>query len=96
VQEQEEMMRLASPLTHVRLDAPPFLVVHGTNDETVPFEQGKRLYEALQAVGVEATFVPIQHAYHNLREDPSLPWEGDIWSEMGQLGLRFFQRHLRQ
>lgn len=94
VQERRELMRLASPLTHVNSDAPPFLIVHGTHDETVPFEQGQRLYEALQAVGAEATFVPIQDAYHNLREDPSLPWEGEIWSTMGQLGLHFFQQQL--
>jgi acetyl esterase/lipase len=94
VQEQEEMMRLASPLTHVRSDAPPFLIVHGTRDETVPFEQGQRLSEALQAAGVEVTFVPLQDVYHNLREDPDLPWEGNIWSEMGQLGLDFFRQYL--
>jgi acetyl esterase/lipase len=90
----EDMMRLASPLTHVRSDAPPFLIVHGTNDETVPFEQGQRLYETLLAAGVNATFVPIPGGYHNLREDPTLPWEGDIWREMGQLGLDFFRQHL--
>ncbi|HVU70900.1 MAG TPA: alpha/beta hydrolase [Ktedonobacteraceae bacterium] len=94
VREKEEMMRLASPLSHVRSDAPPFLIVHGTHDETVPFQQGQALHEALQAVGAEVTFMPIQNAYHNLREDPALPWEGAIWHEMGQLALRFFQQHL--
>jgi len=41
------------------------------------------------------TFVPVQSAYHNLREDPNLPWEVDIWYQMGQLQLDFFQKHLR-
>lgn len=94
--EREALMRLASPLDHVHAGAPPFLIVHGTHDETVPFEQGERLSQALLSAGVDVTFVPIQNAYHNLREDPLLPWEGDIWEQMGQLELDFFQKHLRK
>jgi acetyl esterase/lipase len=92
--EKADMMRQASPIHHVKIDAPPFLIVHGTNDEAVPFEQGKRFYDALQAVGVEASFVPVQGGYHNLREDPALPWEGDKWRDMGEMALGFFQQYL--
>lgn len=43
--------RLASPLYHVTADAPPILLIHGTNDATVPYEQPQRLMQALVAVG---------------------------------------------
>jgi len=38
VAEKRDLMRLASPITQVSRHAPPFLIVHGTLDETVPFE----------------------------------------------------------
>lgn len=40
----------------------PLLVVHGTADEVVPYEQGKKLFEAAT---VKKTFVSLKGAYHN-------------------------------
>ena len=94
VYDHEAMMRLASPITHVSPDAPPFFIAHGTLDETVPFDQGERLYEALKAAGADVTFLPIQNVYHNLRTDPTLPWGDEPWSELGLKALAFFQQHL--
>lgn len=94
VHEREELMRLASPITHVQAGSPPFLIVHGTLDETVPFEQGKRLYEALKAAGNDATLIAVPGAYHNLRANPHLPWSDEKWEEMGWQALAFFQKHL--
>ena len=96
IYERQEMMRLASPIYHVNNTAPPFQIVHGTLDETVPFDQAQRLYEALDAVGVEVSFLPIQDAYHNLCAEEHLPWTDEKWEEMGWEALAFFQRHLRQ
>ena len=39
---------LANPITHVTKDAPPFLVVHGDKDTTVPMRQSELLRDALQ------------------------------------------------
>jgi dipeptidyl aminopeptidase/acylaminoacyl peptidase len=88
-------MKLASPLTHVTSSAPPFQIVHGTHDETVPFEQAERLVAALQEAGIEVEFLPIQGAYHNLRTDPELPWAEENWEQLGWQALSFFQKHLR-
>lgn len=71
--ERRELLRLASPLTHVGPPAPPFLIVHGTRDETVPFDQGERLHHALITAGSNSTFVPIEGGFHNLRDNPDLP-----------------------
>jgi len=46
--------KAASPLTYVGRDAPPFLILHGTADCSVPHSQSQRLYDALRAAGVKA------------------------------------------
>ena len=54
------LARAASPVTHVRGDAPPFLLQHGGRDTWVPHGQSITLAEALLAVGapVELEIVP--------------------------------------
>lgn len=42
--------REASPLSHVRQDAPPFFVIHGRNDTLVPVEEARLFVERLRAV----------------------------------------------
>lgn len=94
VAEKADLMRLGSPIAHVSRSAPPFLIAHGTLDETVPFEQGKWLYEALVAAGVEAEFIPIEGVYHNwLTEVEGIPGREDTW-KLGPLALPFFTKHL--
>jgi acetyl esterase/lipase len=95
VSEREEIMRMASPIYHVRPGLPPFQIVHGTRDETVPFEQGKNFARALKAEGNEVDFIPVADAYHNLRSEELLPWSDKPWDEMGWKALAFFQQHLR-
>ena len=45
------LMKNCSPIAHATAKAPPFLIVHGTADKTVPFNQGTKLQEALKSVG---------------------------------------------
>jgi dipeptidyl aminopeptidase/acylaminoacyl peptidase len=54
----------ASPITYVSKDAPPFLIMHGDRDRTVPFNQSELLYAALNKAGVDATFMPMKGAGH--------------------------------
>ncbi len=53
VQEKPEAARAASPVTYVTAKAPPFLIVHGTDDRTVPFPQSEELIAALNQAKVE-------------------------------------------
>jgi pimeloyl-ACP methyl ester carboxylesterase len=47
----------------------PIVIIHGTADEVVPFEMGRRL----AAVGRNVRFVPLEGRTHNdLPELPSL------------------------
>ena len=64
--ENAAMAKQASPATHVTKDDPPFLVVHGTDDKTVPLSQAERLHEALKKAGVDATFVKIEGGGHGI------------------------------
>lgn len=48
-----ERARQASPITYARADAPPFLLIHGTADRTVPIEQPQRLVDALRKAGAK-------------------------------------------
>jgi acetyl esterase/lipase len=54
----------ASPVTHVTMDAPPFLLVHGTTDWLVPYAQSEQLHATLTAAGAESRLVPVAGAEH--------------------------------
>ena len=49
-------------------ELPPILMLHGTNDDLVPFGQGCQLYEALRTAGKDATFYQVLGAHHGGRE----------------------------
>ncbi|WP_219417422.1 alpha/beta hydrolase family protein [Pseudonocardia nigra] len=53
-----------SPIRHVTTGAPPFLLVHGTVDDLVPFAQSEALEAALSAAGVRVRLVPVEGAGH--------------------------------
>jgi acetyl esterase/lipase len=55
IQTVPDKVRVASPLTYVGSDAPPFLIMHGLADGSVPHGQSVLLYEALAAAGNDVT-----------------------------------------
>ena len=64
VERVESLARLASPITHVHDAAPPFLIMHGTEDRTVSVDQSTAFHEALLAAGVPSTLRTIEGAGH--------------------------------
>jgi acetyl esterase/lipase len=64
--DKPEVAKAASPITYVTKDDPPFLIVHGTADRTVPFNQAERLYDAQRKAGVDTTFVKIEGGGHGI------------------------------
>ncbi len=60
----EQAMPLISPVHHVTPDAPPFLLIHGTDDHTVPFSQSEELRDALATNGVPVELVAVAGADH--------------------------------
>ena len=60
-----DMAAAASPIRYAaRAHLPPTLIVHGSIDPTVPFEQSVRLFQALRAAGNDCRFVKIPGAGH--------------------------------
>ena len=55
----------ASPVSHVRPDLPPLLIIHGDEDETVPAEISIAFHEALQAAGAPSTLTIYNGAGHS-------------------------------
>ena len=58
------IVKQANPITWVSSDDPPFLILHGENDELVPVSQSQILYDALLAKGIPATLVIVENAGH--------------------------------
>ena len=67
VQERLDLARTANPLTYIDKHDPPFLIMHGDNDQLVPLGQSVILAKALIDAGVEVTMKTIPGAGH---EDP--------------------------
>lgn len=59
-----EVAALASPIAHVGAGAPPFLLVHGTEDDLVPVEHARRMAAALRAAGGRATVLELRGRGH--------------------------------
>jgi acetyl esterase/lipase len=62
-----DLARVASPVTHAHPAAPPFLLVHADADVDVPLQQSRRLADALQAVGAQATLETVPGEGHMFR-----------------------------
>lgn len=54
----------ANPVTYITEDDPPFLIMHGDQDQVVSLNQSRLLYDALKKAGVEATLSVIEGAGH--------------------------------
>jgi acetyl esterase/lipase len=84
IQENKQATRAASPVSYVSKDDPPMLIVHGTRDMLVPFNQSEVLTARLKAAGVDVTFVAVEGAGH-----------GGFPPEAEKRVRSFFDKHLR-
>jgi acetyl esterase/lipase len=95
LEERRALVRLASPVTHVSGDSPPFLIVHGEDDEVVPVGHAQLLHDALVRCGVESTLVRLPQADHVLAAPALGVAAPDAWSDVGSQALAFFSAHLQ-
>ena len=61
----DELVRAASPITYVHRDEPPMLIVHGTDDKLVPYEQAELLVDAMDKVRARYHFHTVVGGGHN-------------------------------
>lgn len=64
IQRVPERVATASPVTFASPGDPPFLVMHGTLDDLVPFNQSELLVDALRLNGVRVSWVPVPNGGH--------------------------------
>lgn len=57
-----------SPINYVRPGLPPFLLINGTKDESVPHAQSAHLHQRLSDMGVPSDLMSLEGAPHRLRE----------------------------
>ncbi|TLD71622.1 alpha/beta hydrolase [Phragmitibacter flavus] len=77
-----------SVLTYLDKNDPPFLILHGTADKTVPVEQSTKLAEALTKLGVENHVEIIEGAPHTFHLQPKQ-------KDLRPLVIAFFDKHLK-
>jgi len=61
-----DLMRAASPVNFVRPGLPPFLLVHGTGDRIVNYQQSVRFQAKLRADGVPCDLITIPGGLHGM------------------------------
>lgn len=82
---KEEALAL-SPISLATKDAPPFLIIHGDNDHTVPFAQGETLHDALEGAGAEVKLLALEGTDH-----ADMPFfQEEIWQRI----IGFFKEKL--
>lgn len=84
--QDKETMAKACPVNYVSEQAPPFLLLHGTCDRTVPFNQSESMYEALEEKGADVELVAIEGADHAGLEF----FQQEIWDMIAE----FFKKKL--
>jgi acetyl esterase/lipase len=83
--QHEQNALAASPIHYVSKDDPPFLIIHGGQDATVPVEQAQSLAAALKAAGVETTLEVVSGRGHGVAGGKFL-----------SIIRAFFDKHLKQ
>lgn len=61
---KSEALEQATPATHVRADAPPIYIVHGTIDHVVPYTHATALLQTVQSVGGDVELVTLPGVAH--------------------------------
>jgi acetyl esterase/lipase len=63
--ENPELFESASPISHVRRDAPPFFVLHGESDSVIPSVQARAFCDALREAGAPTVgYAELPNAHH--------------------------------
>jgi acetyl esterase/lipase len=81
----------ASPVSYISADDPPFLILQGAADQTVPLSQSQEFHDRLVAGGVSAQLVIVKNGPHGLDSPNEVPSR----AELTQVIVQFFVEHLR-
>ena len=94
--EKPEIWKQGSPIAYVSASTPPFLVIHGDKDQSVPHEQSEKFVAALKAAGVPVQFITVQGGGHSMGaakgDPPATPGTKALQDAM----LAFLEKSLRR
>ena len=91
---EAENLKRGSPASYVTKDAPPFLLIHGDRDQTVPLSQSKSFDEQLRASGVNVSLVTVKNAVHGFEPGVGGPIHPSR-AELTKIIADFFDRVLK-
>ncbi len=86
VKDHPDKANAASPQTYVTSDDVPSLIVHGTQDKLVPYQQSVEFEKALEAVGVETTLLTVRDGGHGAGFGPAVNQTVDQFLRFHLLG----------
>jgi acetyl esterase/lipase len=89
----EDKLASSSPITYVRQDAPPFLIIHGDCDDAVPVKQAHMLHAALIKAGASSQLLIMKNAGHGF--EPVGGQVSPAVDEVFGIILGFFAQTLR-
>jgi acetyl esterase/lipase len=87
-QRDPNLWQSASPVNYIDTNDPPFLILHGTADKTVPVAQSVELYNKLKEYGVSSRLVIVEGAPHTFDLQP-------IQKDLRPIVISFFDEHLK-
>ena len=91
--EGRRTLEVVSPIVHVNATTVPTLVIHGTNDQIVPFSQAEDLVKRLKEHGVPHRFIRVEHGGHAF---PFTPHVRNKHSNLMPAVTAFLQEHLKK
>ncbi len=81
-------IKFISPINYVSKASPPVLILHGTADPLVPYQQSVDLDARLRAYGVKSKFITVQGGGHGgFPEAKNLEFNGIVEKFLVDLGL---------
>jgi len=91
--ETSPIIRQASPVTHVSVDDPPFLIIHGDQDDKICPCQSNILYQRLLSTGVPVTLMTVKNSGHSFLQvgGTMSPNRDEIINTIGD----FFDQYLK-
>ncbi|HZU24604.1 MAG TPA: alpha/beta hydrolase [Bryobacteraceae bacterium] len=78
-----------SPINHVSADMPPFLLIHGTADTLVPFQQSVEFCNKAREAGGSCELYPVSGGGHGIRW-----WESDHLTAYKQHMVAWLEKEL--
>ena len=71
--ETAPILMRASPVTHIGREMPPFLLIHGSKDEDVPYQQSVEMCDQMKKAGAHCDLITIKGAPHGMDHWESHP-----------------------